>query len=206
MSDAHEAELDRMNVLNDLMRKAFGEGLLVIDEDEQDNLLYLAKKLDDLRSAQKILDRQRAELVRRVDEVQQMHKKEHQDWLDKKSLVVFFLSPSDVVEFNVSGTVFKIKIEDLTKYESSVLASMLDGQHEIKDPVYIQRDPEVFKIIMKFLRAQTAQDFKHLRPWSKLTPEESQEITFWALDGYYKTKVSEPAVPVVSRRPANAHW
>ena len=156
MSDVNEAELDRMNELNELMEKAFGEGLLVIDEDEEDNLVYLAKKLDDLKSAQKILDRQRAELMRRVDEVQQMHKKEHQDWLDKKSLVAFFLSPSDVVEFNVSGTVFKIKIEDLTKYESSVLASMLDGQHEIKDPVYIQCDPEVFKIIMKFLHAQTA--------------------------------------------------
>ena len=193
-----EFEQDRMNELRDQMEQALGEGLLVIDEDEKDDLDYLARKLDVLKSAQKILDKQRAELVRRVDEVQQVHKQDRQEWLYKKSLVDFFLSPSDAVEFNVSGSVFKIKIEDLTKYESSVLASMLDGQQEVKGQIYIQRDPDMFKLMMKFLRAQTANDFKNLRSWTKLTPEESQELSFWQLDEDYKIKVPEPAVPAVS--------
>ena len=110
----------------------------------------------------------------------------------------------EVVKFSVSGTLFEIKIEDLKKYESSVLASMLDGQQEIKGQVYIQRDPDVFKLVMKFLRAQRDTDFKNLKPWSKLSKEESQEFEFWQLDEDYKSKVREP--PAAAVKPAGRKY
>ena len=161
----------------------------------RDGLEHLQKKLDDVNSAQKILDRKRTEFVRRVDEVHEEYKTERRKWEDKKALVRFLLKPGTIVEFNVSGRSFNIRIEDIRKYKSSLLACMFDGQEETSEPVYMQRDPHLFKLIMKFLLAQSEIDFKYLTPWSKLCPEESQELVFWNLDGDYKSKVPEPPEP-----------
>ena len=63
-------------------------------------------------------------------------------------------STNQPITLNVSGTLMQVNKDHLTKYEGSALQTMFSGRHPISmvdDHPLIERDPQVFKIILRFL-------------------------------------------------------
>eukprot|EP01126_Amoeba_proteus_P042509 TRINITY_DN4621_c0_g1_i2.p2 TRINITY_DN4621_c0_g1~~TRINITY_DN4621_c0_g1_i2.p2 ORF type:complete len:189 (+),score=65.07 TRINITY_DN4621_c0_g1_i2:71-568(+) len=65
----------------------------------------------------------------------------------------------DIIELNVGGTVVETTRTTLTSVSDSMLAAMFSGRHELKKDnqgrYFLDRDPEVFKYVLSFLRTKT---------------------------------------------------
>ena len=68
-------------------------------------------------------------------------------------------SINSIITLNVGGTLFTTKIETLIG-ESEYFKNLLIGKDESKDDevYFVDRDPQLFKIILAFLRAGTYVD------------------------------------------------
>jgi len=95
---------------------------------------------------EKMITTQREELEREKEEFEEM----------KKRLEDMYCSVEEVVDLNVGGTKFTTLRSTLMKYPGSMLEAMFSGRHRItkdkKDRYFIDRSPEVFKLVMEFLR------------------------------------------------------
>jgi hypothetical protein len=69
------------------------------------------------------------------------------------------LSQDNIIKLDVGGTRYKTTLNTLISYPESMIANMFSGRHKLdvdSDGYYfIDRDGEIFKYIMKFLRDKT---------------------------------------------------
>src|SRR5690242_7992587 len=65
-------------------------------------------------------------------------------------------SSTNLVEVNVGGTIFTTFVSTLTKHPSSMLAAMFSGRHPLvrdkEGRPFLDRNPELFKLILEYLR------------------------------------------------------
>ncbi|EZG89218.1 K+ channel tetramerization domain protein, partial [Gregarina niphandrodes] len=63
------------------------------------------------------------------------------------------LSQSRMVEFNVGGQLFQTSRSTVESQRGSLLCDLISGRHEgISMPIFIDRDPALFSLILNFLR------------------------------------------------------
>jgi len=95
---------------------------------------------------EKSIATEREELEREKEEFEEM----------KKKLEEMYYPVEEVIDLNVGGTKFTTLRSTLVKYPGSMLEAMFSGRHRItkdkKDRFFIDRSPEVFKLVMEFLR------------------------------------------------------
>ncbi|KAH7815673.1 putative BTB/POZ domain-containing protein KCTD7/14 [Monocercomonoides exilis] len=102
----------------------------------------------------------------------------------------------EVILLNVGGKNFSTLRSTLTRYEDSMLSAMFSGRHHLgkdnDDRIFIDRDPDIFSMILEFLRTG-------IIPMPKNNEEEEllrREMDYFAL--------GPPRIPFLERW--NAKW
>ena len=134
-----------------------------LEQDKAD----LKKKEDSMRASlqaefdkkknelQEVFDKKQEELQRKFDILEA----ERRDWEEEKEKVSQTKVFDKVVTLDVGGTMYRATLSTLTKYPDSMLGVMFSGRHDLPQQedgsYFIDRDGEVFKYILMYLRDST---------------------------------------------------
>ena len=93
---------------------------------------------------------------KKLKEHEDMLEAERRDWEEEKERVKQTKAFEKVITLNVGGTRYTTTLSTLTKYPDSMLGAMFSGRHDLPQQedgsYFIDRDGEVFKYILMYLR------------------------------------------------------
>ena len=105
------------------------------------------------------MEAEKRQMMRKVEEGRAKVEAERRDWEEEKERVKQTKVFGKVITLNVGGTRYTATLSTLTKYSDSKLAAMFSGRHDLPQQedgsYFIDRDGEVFKYILMYLRDST---------------------------------------------------
>ena len=57
------------------------------------------------------------------------------------------------MKINLRGVILEVERDLLTSVHESALEAMFSGRHELDEIPYIDRDPETFKLLLKYIES-----------------------------------------------------
>ena len=164
----------------------------------------LKMKEEEMRKAvQAESDKKQAELQESRDELEA----ERRDWEEEKERVKQTKVFEKVVTLDVGGTKYRTTLSTLTKYPDSMLGVMFSGRHDLPQQedgsYFIDRDGELFKYILMYLRDREAFfDYLHdsslSNPQSQPSPLESSMLKLVAYEAqYFQVRELETKVRII---------
>ena len=106
------------------------------------------------------IEAEKKEMIRELEERRTKVEAERRDWEEEKERVKQTKVFEKVITLNVGGTQYTTTLSTLTKYPDSMLGAMFSGRHDLPQQedgsYFIDRDGEVFKYILMYLRDPTA--------------------------------------------------
>ena len=106
------------------------------------------------------IEAEKKEMIRELEERRTKVEAERRDWEEEKERVKQTRVFEKVVTLDVGGTKYRTTLSTLTKYTDSMLGAMFSGRHDLPQQedgsYFIDRDGEVFKYILMYLRDPTA--------------------------------------------------
>jgi hypothetical protein len=103
----------------------------------------------------------------------------------------------EIIELDIGGTIFKTYKSTIMKYPKTLLAVMLNSNIPVvKDKdgrIFFDRDPEMFKDIIKYYRTDTIN--------GEVSEEFQQELKFWCIDFTIEEEESEEEPEIDAPRP-----
>ena len=83
-------------------------------------------------------------------------KKEVEEWQNEKNKISEIQPLEQIIKLNVGGNKdIEVRWSTLIAVKGSVLEAMFSGRHELQkvdDRIFIDRDPEIFKLVIEFIR------------------------------------------------------
>ena len=105
------------------------------------------------------MEAEKRQMMREVEEGRAKVEAERRDWEEEKERVKQTKVFDKVITLNVGGTLYTTTLSTLTKYPDSMLGAMFSGRHDLPQQedgsYFIDRDGEVFKYILMYLRNST---------------------------------------------------
>ena len=105
------------------------------------------------------MEAEKRQMMREVEETRAKVEAERKDWEEEKERVKQTKVFDKVITLNVGGTRYTTTLSTLTKYPDSMLGVMFSGRHDLPQQedgsYFIDRDGEVFKYILMYLRDST---------------------------------------------------
>ena len=184
------------------------EGYLADMEQEREELererANLQEKEDEIRERlQEEYDKKEKELQESHDELEA----ERRDWEEEKKRVKQTKVFEKVMTLDVGGTKYRTTLSTLTKYPDSMLGVMFSGRHDLPQQedgsYFIDRDGELFKYILMYLRDREAFfDYLHdsslNNPHGQPSPLESSLLKLVAYEAqYFQVRELETKVRII---------
>ena len=130
-----------------------------MEETKRESQKLQQEKADLKKKEEKMRERLQAEFDKKEKELQEKHDElaaEMKDWEEEKEQVKQTKVFDKVITLNVGGTQYTTTLSTLTKYPDSMLGVMFSGRHDLPQQedgsYFIDRDGEVFKYILMYLR------------------------------------------------------
>ena len=105
------------------------------------------------------MEAEKRQMMRGLEETRTKVEAERRDWEEEKERVKQTKVFDKVITLNVGGTRYTTTLSTLTKYPDSMLGVMFSGRHDLPQQedgsYFIDRDGEVFKYILMYLRDST---------------------------------------------------
>ena len=105
------------------------------------------------------MEEEKRQMMREVEEGRAKVEAERRDWEEERERVKQTKVFDKVITLNVGGTQYTTTLSTLTKYPDSMLGVMFSGRHDLPQQedgsYFIDRDGEVFKYILMYLRDST---------------------------------------------------
>ena len=166
------------------------------------------------------IDAEKKTMMEELKECRAKVEAEKRDWEEEKERVKQTKVFEKVITLNVGGTRYTTTLSTLTKYPDSMLGAMFSGRHNLPQQedgsYFIDRDGEVFKYILMYLRdstvayVQISQQEKTQQLLVKIEANyyllpELEEVLQRGMDLQAAVKEKELRKSIVEQAPKRAH-
>lgn len=132
-----------------------------IEIEHKNNLRLIQQEREDAkrRLEQDLLEHEEKckDELGRIHNMKYIHSREVQKFEEERSKIIdTSLAAQNMAELNIGGTIFEANTNSLCQQKGSFLEALLSGRHSVQrdrnDRIFIDRDPDLFRTILNFLR------------------------------------------------------
>lgn len=167
LKDKKELELEKMKIYKEIENKRMLEEEKLVEERKKldadicNSYKQLKKEKEENR---KRFDEERLRFLQEIDRIKLLLSVEKERYyqeykkfeVEKKKIVDANIATETLIDINIGGAVFETSRHTLTQQKNSFLDQLLSGRHKVtrdkNGRIFLDRDSELFRIILNFLR------------------------------------------------------